>query len=105
MEIRALRQRWPVDEQFRARIIRRLMAIAFDPETKARDANQAIKALLAAEAQNQKDEHLAAVNGDRNRFLTIAERLGIGPDIKHVEQERTGSSDFGVDEIDERSEG
>lgn len=97
LEIRALRQRWPVEEAYRARIIRRLMAIALDPESKNRDANQAIRSLLAAEAQNQKDEHLAAVQSDRNRFLAIAERLGIDADIKRVTEVGTGSGSTGVD--------
>ena len=97
IEVQALLRRWPIDEAFRSRIVRKLVAIALDPESKARDANQAIKSLLAAEAQNQRDEHTAALQSDRNRFLEVAQQLGIDADFRLVGQEPADTSLGSVD--------
>jgi len=86
MAERAIKQRWPVADEWKDALIKRLVRIAIDPATSNREATSAIKAVLAAEAQNQQDEHHAEgatvshvheIAERRSRLSAIAERLGI----------------------------
>lgn len=97
LEIRALQQRWPIPAKYREFLVNKLLKIALDDETTNRESIMAAKALLAAEAQNQSDEHTAAVQSDRNRFLEVARQLGIEADFRLVTEERADSSDGGSD--------
>lgn len=97
IEVQALKQRWPIPEKFKEFLINKLLKIALDDETTNRESIMAAKALLAAEAQNQSDEHTAAVQSDRNRFLEVARQLGIEADFRLVTEERADSSDGGSD--------
>lgn len=77
---KAFEQRWPISQEYRAGLIRVLMTIALDPKASKRERTSAAKALLAAEAQNQQDEHkVIDVNvATRNDNLdAIATNLGI----------------------------
>ena len=87
LQIKALQQRWPIDDRTRRAIVGTLLTILKDDAASYRDKNAAIRGLLAAEAQNQKDEHTAALQSDRNRFLEVAQQLGIDADFKLVGQE------------------
>jgi hypothetical protein len=83
---RAIRHRWVTDD-LKALTINSLRSAlqSGDARTELRAAN--IVAIL--EAQNQKDEHKAvdvAVESDGNRFLEIAERLGIDIDAESVSE-------------------
>jgi hypothetical protein len=55
---RAIRERWPIPPEFRARIIVRLWGIVISPNASRREVMSAIRALIAAERQNQADDHL-----------------------------------------------
>jgi len=78
MIVRAFKQRWPMSPEYREAIVKSLMATAIDPNgTDKRAKIAAAKALLEAEKQNQADENVNQLQSDRNRFLEIAERLGI----------------------------
>jgi hypothetical protein len=77
---RAIEQRWPVPNEMRAGMIRQLMSIIASKDASPREKTSAFKAILAAEKQNQEDEHKAvdiAINHDR--LLTVAADLGIDP--------------------------
>lgn len=54
---KALKQRWPVSETHRSILVKRLVQVIADPQSSPREVTAAAKGLLAAEAQNQKDEH------------------------------------------------
>lgn len=80
LHVKAIEQRWPINPQFRKIIVNRLMRIMADPESSNREVMSAIKGLIAVESQNQKDEHISAIQSDRNRILEFAERLGFVDD-------------------------
>jgi hypothetical protein len=96
-EVQALRQRWPIDERTRRAIIGALLTVLKDDAASYRDKNAAIRGLLTAEAQNQKDEHTAALQSDRNRFLEVAQQLGIDADFRLAGQEPAGANHVGTD--------
>jgi len=74
----AFKQRWPMSPEYREAIVKSLMATAIDPNgTDKRAKIAAAKALMEAEKQNQVDENVDQLQHDRNRFLEIAQRLGI----------------------------
>jgi hypothetical protein len=80
MMARALEQRWPITHEFREGIVRRLMKIVVDPTSSRREVTAASKALLAAEAQNQSDEHKVIdvrVQTRHDELAGIAADLGI----------------------------
>lgn len=54
---RAIRERWPIPEKYRAPLIDRQIRISIDPASSPRESTSAFKAVLAAEAQNQADSH------------------------------------------------
>ncbi len=91
---RALRKRWPIKEEHKEAVVTRLMMIVADRKSSNREATSAAKALLAAESQNQGDDHQAEgqivkhvgtidLNERRTQLLgilhTISERGGAGP--------------------------
>lgn len=80
MLAKAIMQRWPVGEQTRNEAIGILREIAKNVSNSPRDRTSAVKALLAAEKQNQEDEHKAldiAISHDR--LSQVAIDLGIDP--------------------------
>lgn len=77
---RALRERWPIKQEYREAIIKRLIRIIADPASSAREVASASRALLAAEAQNQQDQHkIIDVNvaTRHDQLASIAADLGI----------------------------
>ncbi len=85
MEARALRQRWPISDEVRSAIVQRMLKTIADPEASDRAVSVAVKALLAAEAQNQKDDHkkseLETISDRNYRFDAIAAELGLSQDF------------------------
>ena len=82
---RAFRMRWQIPEEYKQALVRRMMTIVANPSSSDRAATAASRVLLAAEAQNQSDQvendKLESIDEGRNRFLAIAQRLGIGQTI------------------------
>ena len=80
MMAKALEQRWPISENARKAIVGRLLRIVADPHSSAREVTAASKALMAAEGQNQKDEHKVIdvrVQTRNDELAGIADDLGI----------------------------
>lgn len=86
MMARALTQRWPIKPEYKDAIIRRLIRVIADPSSSPREITAASKALMAAEKQNQEDEHKVVDVRIANRHAeldAIASDLGI--DIRVIE--------------------
>lgn len=80
---RAIKSRWNVSDDVKQTVIETLEDIALNGKKDAARVS-ACNALLAAEAQNQKDEHKVVDIGiaKRNAELdAIADDLGISPDL------------------------
>jgi hypothetical protein len=80
MMARALEQRWPISDKVRKAIVGRLVQIVADPASSPREVTAAAKALLAAESQNQSDEHKlidVSVATRHDELDAIAADLGI----------------------------
>lgn len=56
---KAIKQRWPINDEDRQALIERQVRIAKDPKASNREATSAFKSILSAESQNQADEHKA----------------------------------------------
>jgi hypothetical protein len=102
MMARALTQRWPLSPEYRTIIVKQLMKVIADPQSSPREKTSAAKALMAAEQQNQADEHKLVdvrVATRNDRYDAIAAELGI--DIGTLE-DATGSGEIAADrtEID-----
>lgn len=79
-QAKAVMQRWPMKPEYREAIIRRMMRIIANPNSSVREVTTAAKALLAAESQNQNDEHKLAdirVATRHDQLSGIAADLGI----------------------------
>lgn len=72
VEERAIRQRWLIPEDARRRIVARLIKTATESDND-RHANIAAKTLVAAEAQNQKDEHFEREHPQKQLHLHRSE--------------------------------
>jgi hypothetical protein len=80
MMVKAVEQRWPMSPEYREAVIRRLIRIVADPKSSNREATAAARALMAAEQQNQSDEHKVVdvrVTTRNDRLPAIAADLGI----------------------------
>ena len=95
--MQAISQRWEIPKDVRVAAVRVLTKLMLDNKSNSRDRNRAIETLLKMEAQNQADEHTAALQSDRNRFLEVAQQLGIDADFRLVGQESADASVGGVD--------
>lgn len=94
---RAVKQRWPIPQEKKQEILDRLFSIVTDnPDDEV--AIKAIGQLRGMEQQNQKDEQTQLLHNDRNRFLEIANRLGIGKVVDRIAADRTGVDSEPVDE-------
>ena len=86
----AFNQRWPISNDYKDALVKTLTKIMVDPTSSKREQTAAARALIAAESQNQSDELCnGAADEQRNRFLDVAERLGLGGDLKTVSIEST----------------
>lgn len=77
----ALIQRWPMSEEKRQSVIDALLNVIQNSHN-PREITAAARALIAAEGQNQSDEHKVidiANPGKNSRFAAIAQGLGIDP--------------------------
>jgi histone acetyltransferase (RNA polymerase elongator complex component) len=77
---KAFVQRWPIPPEYREHLVRRLIQIIANPNSKPREVTAAAKALLAAESQNQADEHKVVdvhVSTRHDRLDAIAIDLGL----------------------------
>ncbi len=83
MMARALQQRWPIKPEYREAIVRRLVQVVANPNSSPREVTAAAKALMAAEVQNQKDEH-QRLDDFRQRIISIAERCGIDATVLRI---------------------
>ena len=83
LDARALTQRWPIKTEYRDAIVKRLMRVIADPHSSPREVTAASKALMAAEAQNQKDEH-QRLDDFKQRIIGIAERCGIDAAVLRI---------------------
>jgi hypothetical protein len=84
MEARAMQQRWPIRDDYREAVIKRNMKIILNPNSTERAVAAASKVMLAAEAQNQSDEHKVIdvrVVTRNDQYDAIAAELGIAPDL------------------------
>lgn len=106
MMAKAVEQRWPISENARKAIISQLLKIIADGSSSKREITSAARALIAAEKQNQQDAVTDATDDQRNRFLEIAERLGVRGNTGRVLDRRTESDTANIDErIDRASQG
>jgi hypothetical protein len=80
MMARALTQRWPLSPDYKTIIVKQLMKVIADPQSSPREKTSAAKALMAAEQQNQADEHKIVdvrITTRHDRLDAIAADLGI----------------------------
>lgn len=93
---KAMSQRWGIRQEYRDLMIRRLTNIIANPSSSNREVTAASRALIAAESQNQQDEHeterIDSLDESRNRFLAIAAKLGIGSTIETTVVDRSEAS-------------
>ena len=88
---KAMEQRWDIKPEYKSALVRRLVAIIANPDSTAREVTSASRALIAAEAQNQSDEHSEEqIDEQRNRFLAVAERLGLETTIEQLPERGSG---------------
>ena len=97
MMAKAIEQRWPIKPEYREAIIRKLIQVVANPQSKPREITAAARALLAAEAQNQADEHKVIdgqlTNGNFD-MARIAADLGVELSlIVDGTVEKSGSAD------------
>jgi hypothetical protein len=94
MMARALTQRWPISEKTKRGVIGALINILADPKASPREKTSAAKALMAAEQQNQADEHKIVdvrITTRHDRLDAIAADLGIDQGfIESIAREASG---------------
>ena len=94
---KAVTQRWPISDRYRKAAITRLMQTIADPKSSDRAVNSACRTLVAMDVVNIKDEQNSKLHTDRNRFLEVAQRLGIGDAVKRISENGTDSDSGCVD--------
>jgi hypothetical protein len=100
---RALENEWIIDEEYRQPLLREMYRIVLSPDSTNREKTRAFEAL--AKASKKEEVKYAAPEPERNRFLEIAERLGIDVGPTAAIEDRTISSDEATDsEREGRSE-
>jgi hypothetical protein len=100
MMARALTQRWPISEKTKRGVIGALINILADPKASPREKTSAAKALMAAEQQNQADEHkLVDVSLSTRNFELDAIAADLGVEIGIVE-DASRKAEIGVDRIE-----
>ena len=89
---RAVINRWEIPNEKKGEVMASLIDIATNgTEESSRIA--AARAIIAAESQNQKDEH-AKIDEFKERVLAIAQRCGIDVDLLRIsETTQDGSGD------------
>ena len=78
MAQRALEQRWPIKQEYREALVKRLMRIIADPNSSAREVTSASKALIAADLVNVADDkNLEQEQKRKLELIELAHKLGI----------------------------
>jgi hypothetical protein len=98
---RAVMQRWPINPKMREGIIGALARVLTDPNASHREKTSAAKALMAAEKQNQEDEHKVidvSIQARNDRLDEIAADLGIEVSAIEDATRKAGTSNRG-DEV------
>jgi len=106
MMARAVEQRWPISVKNRAGIVNALLKILASDKASHREKTSAAKALMAAEKQNQEDEHkvVDVVISERNHRLdAIAADLGIEQDLIEIVSREAIGGDSGDESITAKS--
>tara|TARA_R100000951_G_scaffold70820_2_gene59750 strand:- start:28135 stop:28521 length:387 start_codon:yes stop_codon:yes gene_type:complete len=78
----AANHRWAISNEYRTQAVETLVQILGSAVSTDREKIAATRALVAMDCLNQKDEHDAKLQSDRNRFLALAERLGIRENVE-----------------------
>lgn len=95
LKARAIMEQWDVPEEYQQPLIREMVRIVLSPTSSNREKTAAYKALTAT---SKKDEpRYAATEPEGNRFLEIAERLGIDTGITGVIEARPVRGDEATD--------
>ena len=95
---RAVIQRWPIKPEYREAVIKRLIRVIADPNSSPREVTAASKAIMAAETQNQSDEHKiidVRIQTEHDRLDAIASDLGIETDIVEAITSKASGSTAG----------
>ena len=71
---KAIRQRWPIPDQYREAVIKRQINIAINPESKPRESTAAFKSILQAEGQNLQEAGVGGVQVNVNTAVQVVER-------------------------------
>lgn len=93
MMAKALEQRWPMSDNVRKVVVARLAKIVADTSTSPREATAAARALIAAEGQNQGDEHKfidVSIEQRDAELDAIARDLGVTVDLVTNAQRQGG---------------
>jgi hypothetical protein len=106
----AMRKRWDIPDDVKRDTIAAVVAIQSSVESSDRDRLAASKIILAAEKQNQDDEHkqtdIDRDNAKRCRLVALAARLGIAESVVldaeatargRIEDDGGGSLEGGID--------
>jgi len=96
---KAFEQRWPIEPMHKKAIVHRLLRIIADPQSSPREITAAAKALIAAEKQNQDDEH-AKVDEFNERILSIARRCGVNVDLLGFGEGTAGGAEARIESVD-----
>ena len=94
---KAAEQRWPIEPKHRQEILMRLLRIVAHPESKDRAVIAASRTIAALDVINLNDDKKRRAESDRNRFLEVAERLGIAHAAAPVPPGDSGTSDIIID--------
>jgi len=100
MEARAMEQRWPIKPEYRDALIKRNMNIILNPKSTERAVAAASKVMLAAEQQNQLDEHKVIdvrVQTRHDELAGIAADLGIEVDLVENAARQAGGGVAGIE--------
>lgn len=95
---RAMKENWPIKPEYREVIVNHLMKVILDPSYSERHKQSAIRHLMSADAQNKSVKVYDNIDQSRNRFLDIAERLGIGTSPSRVANGASGGDYSNPDE-------
>ena len=100
MMARALTDRWVISSDRRAELVAEMERIVLSGAANYREKTAAFNALVAATKDSEAQS--ASTDEQRNRFLAIAERLGIVPSDQPALTVRAAESDHAAaqDDID-----
>ena len=75
---KAMEQRWPIKQEYREALVKRLIRIIADPASSPREVTAASKALIAADSVNIADDRKIQEEHKRKlELIELAHKLGI----------------------------